>query len=456
VAPAVGNAIFQATGLRLRLAAKRDPQILSPPPVRACKTSGMSTPDACLIDAVEVPVERPASVADLGDLVRRAAASGQAVFPLGGRTSLAVGLPPARPGIGVDLRGLCQVVDYPARDMTVTVQAGITLAELQRLLAGESQRLPIDVPRPGRATLGGALAVNASGPRRHGCGTLRDYVLGISTVNDQGQETRAGGRVVKNVAGYDLCKLHIGALGTLGVISQVTLKVLPAPEARVLATLGCQADDPGPLLDLLYRSRTRPVCLDLLNQAAARSVDAAGGGGLPATPWVVVVGFEGGEESVNGQVTQLIREVASARVAVLEARAGPVADPLWRALAETALDAAVRLTFKANLRPGDVAAFCRRAAALPEQPALQAHAGAGIVRGHVAALTLERAAAMLTALLDAATAQGNVVVPHCPPDWKAALPVWGRPRGDWALMRQVKDALDPRRLFNPGRFVDGL
>src|SRR5262249_29526646 len=144
----------------------------------------------------------------------------------GGRTMLGVGLPPARPGVALDLLGLKRVIDYPARDMTITVQAGITVQAPGQLLAAEGQRVPVDVPLPSRATLGGAMAANASGPRRLGAGTLRDYVIGVTTVNDQGQETKAGGRVVKNVAGYDLCKLHLGALGTLGVITQATLKVL--------------------------------------------------------------------------------------------------------------------------------------------------------------------------------------------------------------------------------------
>src|SRR5262249_39620905 len=160
------------------------------------------------------------------------------------------GLPPTRPGIAVDLRGLAQVIDYPARDMTITVQAGVTLAQLREVLAAENQRLPIDVPRAEQATLSGALAANVSGPRRYGFGTLRDYVIGISVVNDEGQEVKAGGRVVKNVAGYDLCKLHIGALGTLGIITQVTLKLKPRPEETALVAVGCEAGGVAPLLEL--------------------------------------------------------------------------------------------------------------------------------------------------------------------------------------------------------------
>ena len=415
---------------------------------------------ACRIDDFELPVVRPGSVAEVGDLVRRAAAEGQALYPLGGRTLLGLGLPPARPGYGVDLRSLNRVIDYPARDMTITVQAGITLAELQRVLAAEHQRLPVDVPAGFQATVGGALATNTSGPRRYGFGTLRDYVLGISTVNDEGQEVKAGGRVVKNVAGYDLCKLHIGALGTLGIITQVTLKVRPVPEAQVLVTLGCEPDALGPLLDQLHETRTRPVCLDVLNGPAVRILTRETGVGLPDAPWVVVVGFEESHQSVGWQVQQLIRELSPASVRGLEARAGSAGEPLWRALAEfTARQA--RLSFKANLLPGVVVAFCQsvvRPGAPPEEVLIHAQAGSGVVRGHLNGdLTLEQVHEMLEGLNDRArAAQGNVILPRCPPGWKHALPVWGRPRNDLWLMRRVKEKLDPRRLFNPGRFVDGI
>ncbi len=404
-------------------------------------------------DCAPLPLVRPGSVAEVGDVVRRAAAEGQAIYPVGGQTMLELGLPPERPGWALDMRGLTEVIEYPARDMTITVQAGITLAALQQTLAAENQRLPIDVPRPEAATLGGALATNASGPRRYGWGTLRDYVIGISTVNDEGQEVKAGGRVVKNVAGYDLCKLHVGALGTLGVITQVTLKLRPRPELQALVTFGCAAEGLGPLLDRIHDNRTRPACVDLLNAAAARATGIA----LPDAPWVVAVGYEDSSPAVNWQVQQLIQEVSPAGIRGLEARAGSAAEPLWRALVGLSAPPDAALTFKANLLPGAIAEFCRAAGALSEELRLYAHAGSGIVRGHTAGLTLERAQAMLKALDEkAAAAQGNVVLPRCPPEWKRHLPVWGRPRGDVALLRRVKEKLDPRRLFNHGRFVGGI
>jgi glycolate oxidase FAD binding subunit len=417
----------------------------------------MAEADACRIDDVgPFPVVRPGSVAELCDLVRRAAADGRALYPLGGRTALELGLPPDRPGLGVDLRSLDQVIDYPARDMTITVQAGITLTRLREVLAAENQRLPVDVPRPDRATLGGALATNASGPRRCGFGTLRDYVIGISVVNDEGHEVKAGGRVVKNVAGYDLCKLYVGSLGTLGIITQVTLKLRPRPEEQALLAVACAADAVAPLIDGLHASRTRPVCVELLNDAAVRALDPDRR--LPDTAWVVVVGYEDNYEAVLWQAEQAVADLAAAGVAGLDVWAGATAGWLWDALTEPASRPEATLTFKANLLPGATADFCRAAAALPEAPLLQAHAENGIVIGHVdGPLTLEQATSMLKALQDRATAaQGNVTLPRCPPAWKKTLPVWGVPRGDLGLMRRVKEQLDPRRLFNPGRFVDAL
>jgi glycolate oxidase FAD binding subunit len=404
----------------------------------------------CTIDdAGPFPVVRPADLAELSELVRGTKAD-QAVFPLGGRTLLAVGRPPARGGTGLDLRGLDRVIDYPACDMTITVQAGVTIARLRDILRAEGQRLPVDVPQPERATLGGSLAVNVSGPRRLGFGTFRDYVIGISTINDEGQETKAGGRVVKNVAGYDLCKLHVGALGSLGIISQVTLKLRPLPEETALVVCRCDEADIGPLLDLAHTSRTRPVCVELLNPPAAS--------GLPGDRhgWCVVVGFEESIETVRWEMEQLIKELLATRTRSVDGLVGSAATAeVWGLLTEFQLRPAARLTFKANLLPHSVADFCRMAARLDETMELQAHAGSGIVFGQVGGdLTMERARTILQQLQESATReQGNVVVRQCPYAWKATLPIWGAPRGDAALMAEVRARMAPRGVLNPGRFL---
>jgi glycolate oxidase FAD binding subunit len=407
-----------------------------------------------LLDGLgSIPVFQPSSVTELADLVRRNASANVAIYPLGGGTMLDFGIPPTRKGIGVDLRNLNQVVDYPARDMTITAQAGITIARLQELLATENQRLPINVPQADRATLGGIIATNTSGPRRYGCGTLRDYVIGISVVNDQGQEVKAGGRVVKNVAGYDMCKLFIGSLGTLGIITQVTLKLKPRPEEQALVAIGCEPESVEPLLERLQASGTRPVCLDLLNESAIRAINQHVKGLLPEAPWAVVVGFEDNFQAVCWQLQRLIEECHGACSGGLNVLAGVTAEPLWKVLTEFPAWTEKRLTFKANALPSGTALFCQQATTLSPEMQLQAHAGNGIVIGHVGEdLSMDQAQMMMRKLIGwASAAQGNVIVLRSSAEWKRHLPVWGARRGDEWLMRTVKGKLDPRNLFNPGR-----
>ncbi|HJZ93280.1 MAG TPA: FAD-binding oxidoreductase [Gemmataceae bacterium] len=400
-----------------------------------------------------LPVARPSSVAELSDLVRRVAADGRAVYPVGGRTMLDYGLPPTKPGTAIDLRGLDQVIDYPARDMTITVQAGIGVAKLQAILRAEGQQLPIDVPLPDRATLGGAVATNASGPRRLGHGTLRDYVIGISIVNDRGEEVKAGGRVVKNVAGYDLMKLFTGSLGTLGIITQLTLKVKPLPEA-VTAVLA-----PGPtpalaqvLTRIVSRTATRPTAVSVANAPAAALL----GGELPRD--TILIAFEEMSSTVAWQIQQLNRELPDEVEKMASEVSGEEAVALLRRWADFPLATPTGLTFKANLVPAGVADFLRLADALVPRPALVAHAGSGIGYGHFAPeVSFEQFSAALKRLTQfVGEYHGNVVVTRCPATWKAVVPVWGRPTGDRELMRAVKDKMDPGRVFNPGRFVDGI
>lgn len=394
-----------------------------------------------LIDGyTPLKVVRPSSVAELGDLVRQAAANEHGLYPVGGGTALHLGLPPKKPGHAVETTALDQVIDYPARDMTITVQAGITLATLSATLAAENQWLPIDVPESAKATLGGAIAVNAAGSRRFGYGTLRDYVIGISFITDGGGEAKAGGRVVKNVAGYDLMKLHIGALGTLGILTQVTLKVRPRPEAFALVQVITPAPALRDLLDRLHATATRPTCIDVLP-------DPRG--------WRVAVGFEDNAASVRWQMERWIQtELRELERATLQTAEGEAAEQFWQSAWPT-LNVANAVAFKATMLASAVPDFLNDAVHIGTSSGLHAHAGSGIVHGQLpAGLTLAEASRMLNELRHrAVAAQGNLLITHCPIAWKRDLPIWGAPRGDWTLMRVVKQRLDPRDLFNPGRFV---
>lgn len=400
-----------------------------------------------------LPVHRPESVAALGALVKGATEGGLGVYPVGGRTTLDVGLPPIKPGLAIDTTLLDQVIDYPARDMTVTVRAGITFARLQEILAREGQWLPVDVPHPERTTLGGAVALNLSGPRRFGQGTLRDYIIGISFVTDEGQEVKAGGRVVKNVAGYDLMKLQVGAVGTLGVVTQLTLKVKPRPEASAVVVLGCNSESLAAVLDRLHESHSRPVAVHLTTNTNGR----------PQAPWWLGLVFEEKKPTVDWQVATLLAEMRTAPVQDVKHlqdvnTAQFVQTFTNEAGGQLSGGVAPRFSFRANVRPSQTAAFCIAARGLQADLHLSVEALNGVVTGHVVHdLTAEAASAILNKLSDLATAGGgNVTVRRCPTAWKKSLPVWGRPSGDRELMRHVKRTLDPKNVFNPGRLFGDL
>src|SRR5437588_1408519 len=219
-------------------------------------------------DFFDLPVKKtlePATQEELHRSLCEAYETVTPLYPIGGGTSFDYGLPAKASGNALSLQKLNRVIDYPARDMTVTVEAGVTMKALADLLATERQRLPIDVPQAQRATIGGVIVTNWNGPRRYGEGTVRDYVIGIGAVDGRGQPFKGGGRVVKNVAGYDFCKLLTGSLGTLGVITQVTFKVRPVTEQFNL--MACAVETSGKaekLLAALVTSATTPVAVELL------------------------------------------------------------------------------------------------------------------------------------------------------------------------------------------------
>lgn len=401
-----------------------------------------------------MPVRRPTSVADVCAIVKESRAAKEGVYPVGGRTTLDVGLPPINPGVALDMTALDRVIDYPARDMTITVEAGITLAALQAELAKEGQWLPIDVPSPEKATLGGAIALNKSGPRRYGHGTLRDYIIGISFVTDDGVEVKAGGRVVKNVAGYDLMKLQIGAVGTLGVITQVTLKVKPKPEASAAIMFGVAGDSLGLALDRMHESKTRPVAVEVLNREAWHATDTAQS---IDSEWVVAVGFEEKAATVAWQLAALRNELQS--VSVQGATEVPDPSGLWSRITDLQLRAESLCIGKASIRPSQVAGYVRDQEFAFPDTLIHAHALNGIIWMHGSEVhynpstktgaqreSLERLVALGT----------NTVVKRAPTSSKEG-DVWGRhDRIKKELVGTLKKTLDPDNVFNPGRLFGDM
>ncbi len=301
----------------------------------------------------------PATQTELSRRIgENAQGSARPIYPVGGRTVVHFGLPQDPPGISLCTTNLARVIDYPARDMTITVEAGIRMDELAKVLEAERQRLPIDVSQSHRATLGGVAATNTSGTRRFGLGTMRDYVIGVSAVDASGRAFKAGGRVVKNVAGYDLCKMLVGSQGTLAVMTQFTLKLRPIPESSTI--LWATFDRIGMVdqaLDRLVTSSTRPVALDLLDARAAVAVAADAGMDLPCHRPVLCIGVEGTARETAWQIETLKSELTPIGTREMLPVSDADATKMWFALAEFQVPSDSPLTFKANLQPSRTVEF---------------------------------------------------------------------------------------------------
>ncbi|MGC3968670.1 MAG: FAD-binding oxidoreductase [Pirellulales bacterium] len=327
----------------------------------------------------------PATQADLAETVRTAYDGKTPVYPLGGGTALAYGLVGKTPGWGLNTKALNKVVDYPARDMTITVESGVTISELQKVLSAEGQHLPVDIAQPQEATLGGAISVNMSGPRRFGHGTLRDYVIGISAVDGRGKEFHAGGRVVKNVAGYDFCKLLVGSLGTLAVVTQVTLKVKPIPTSVTwLSFTAATLEQAESALATIAASRATPIAVELLSGGDMASWTDGDGQSFDDAAARILVGVEGTVSETAWMSASLRNEllIAGLRHDREMTDADACSKLLERLTAfgcESATSTKPPLVLKFNIRPSGVVELVAEVRRLLPDATLLAHAAAGIV-----------------------------------------------------------------------------
>jgi glycolate oxidase FAD binding subunit len=399
----------------------------------------------------------PSSVDEVAAVVACAADAGLAVVPWGGGTAPSVGAPPAQPALVLGLGHLGRLVEHEPGDLTATVEAGMTMAALQAALGARGQWLSLDPPDAALATIGGVVAANASGPRRHLYGTARDLVIGVTVVTAEGAVVKGGGKVVKNVAGYDLPKLFIGSFGTLGVIVEVTLKLRPRPDAeRLLAARFERLNDAGAAVRAMLASDLIPSAVDLLDAAASAALGLGGGPAL-------VVGFDGLAEQVAWQATELGRLVAA------HAGREPVAlqDEAWAGLSTAARAAfdvpAVVMTL--SVLPALVAETMERGADGARQRGLRsawtAHAGVGAMTAalalpHGAASTADVVATLTGWRALARAGGGHATLAWAPLAVKTEVPVWDDAGAAGRIMQRIKAQLDPRNILNPGRFVAGI
>jgi len=389
----------------------------------------------------------PADERDVAEVIRRAVGDATAVFPLGGGTAMHFGGAPQQQGLGLQTERLCRLIDHAADDMTITVGAGMTVADLGRLLASHGQRLPIDACRPGEATVGGLVATNFHGPRRYGHGTMRDYVLGLRAVDGHGEVFSAGGRVVKNAAGYNICRMMVGSLGTLGVITQVTLMVRPAAETS--AIVACDLPKLAAAesrLASLVGSQTRPVSIDL-HAGDPRPGNPVYGPRLEGAAARLFVGFEGNRAEVDWMLQRLGDEWSASEVHWPMTAAHADAASLWRWLTE--FPAQVRIA----VRPSVVVSTIESLLELDPNATIEAHAGDGIIRARFTDRDPSDWSALIASRVRPLLKRhgGSMAVVSQPEGADlGADAAWGSERSHDAVSRAIKNEFDPHGILNPG------
>ncbi len=402
----------------------------------------------------------PASVDEVSRMLKEANEHDRAISPVGHGAFLHVGGVPKRYQQALCTTALSTVVDYQPTDMTITVGAGLDLAQLQAILGENGQWLPLDPPCLERATVGGVIAANLNGPARFSQGTVRDFLIGIKVVRADGTLIKGGGQVVKNVAGYDLPKLYCGSFGTLGVIVEATFMIRPRPEAQTtLALAFSSAEKAGEAALKLTGSDMQPFFLELANFSPFPSFgDQSGDEGV----YRLFVGFAGMQEEIDDQRSHL-RDVLGDDTGGIEELSVDEAQTLAQALRDFPVSGPAPLRCKVSLQPTQLATFCTDLAAEARRRhapvRFLARAGNGILYTAFGGEAVPDD--QLLALVDwirvhATSNNGFTVVEEIPPALKERANVWGTVGKAFPLMQRLKETLDPKGILNPGRFVGGL
>ncbi|NCC34559.1 MAG: FAD-binding oxidoreductase [Chloroflexia bacterium] len=413
----------------------------------------LEDPEACapfaLHDQVPALVVEPGSVEEVAHVVAAAAAEGMTVVPYGGGTRQSWGTPVAHPEVVVvRTNRLNQVLIYEPDDLTISLQAGMTAATLNAILAQNGQMFPIDVPLPHQSTIGGLLATAMDGPRRLGYGTSRDLLLGVQVVEASGRISKAGGMTVKNVSGYDLMKLYTGSLGTLAIIVSANFKLIPRPNAE--ASLLCSFATPEQafqLIEGIRASQLTPMALEYVEGLTL----------APFTDGTIQIALR--TEGLAAAVERHLREL-TVRTAEAGGEAHPLHDEahrqLWAQLndlPQTATVADDELVIRLTTLPSQLAPALNIARTAARDHGITLIINARSLNG-VAYLRARGSDEQLRTWHRRLYAQQpTTAVLGGSTHLRRDMPAWGQPPTTVELMRKIKHQFDPTNLLNPGRYV---
>lgn len=422
-------------------------------------------------------IVRPGSTEEVVEIVKYAATEKLALIASGARTKIGIGSPPARYDIALDMTRLNRIIAYDPGDLTLSVEAGVPLQKVAEALAVHRQFLPLAAPFFDRATVGGTIASGVDTPLRQFYGTARDYVLGMEFVSGEGVRSKSGGNVVKNVTGYDLHKLMIGSLGTLGVITRLNFKTFPMPAAsRGFVATFETLDRAFKMRNRVAQSPLTPMTFDLLSPRVADIFSSQRAGQLTSSTmpagvfssgqWALAIGYSGKDNVLlryEAELRRMAAESSAAAVIVLEDRDRAAAFAFKREFIPIALESSPAATIVKisvlSARLKDALSGAIKAAQLPWAAMARS---LGVIFFALLPPDLSQAShRQLASTTDQILAAGgllgaNVTIPWCPSEWKSALKIWGPERHDLAQMQKVKKVFDPLCIFSPGRFMGGI
>lgn len=351
------------------------------------------------------------------------------------------------------------VVEHTVGDMTITVKSGTTFQELQDYLAKSNQKIPLDPFSPAEATIGGIIAANDSGPKRLKYGSARDSVIGLRTIYPDGTIIRSGGKVVKNVAGYDMNKLFIGSMGTLGVISEVTFKLRPLPKYESLVLVSFPDGNEASIKEFAIKvldSVIEPVCIELLTPSITERLNNQ-------RSYTIAISFEDVETSVQYQ-EEMIKALTPphSKLTILHKRE---AQKFWEQFYELRLneqDSGKETTavLKIGVVNLDVMKVMKEAVTLQDlkNVAIEAHGGLGhgLCQVKINGAKVDVVDTINELRKTVESIGGYAIVRHLPFSIRKEVNVWGEKPSYFSLLEGIKAKVDPKRILNPNRFVGGI